>query len=211
MNTSPVMFHRHPHSHHPQHHPRERDSVSDDGGATSALTGLPKNNSDNCLTVQVHSLLESDDIVGPVVSPRKAHSSPTRHPQRRRYSQGAVPHISLWSGNTSAASDDGELFRHSTENLRHVSPDSNPFASTIQLMDHESATSGSASGSESTARRKVSRAPHKFAKRQHWPEEQHHQVPLDDICESPLVKTPNEPAQWSVGNSYLPHTPEDKG
>lgn len=161
-------------------------------------SGIPKNNSENCLTIQV-PLYETTDS-------RKSHSSPSRHPLRpRRYSQGAVlvgPHFSVLSGelvNTSASpspwSCDVDLLRHSSENLRDITSDS-AFPSTAHLLDQDSLTSGSVS---SDGRKKVSRTPHerlnKLAKR-HWPDD--HLIPLDDICESPLVKTPNEPAQWSA-------------
>lgn len=196
------------------HHPRRSTSI-----------GMPKNNSENCLTIQVPSLFESDNLI---IQPRNAHSSPVMNGQRRRYSQGAIlvpPHFSVLTGqfeinsirSTSSptppcSQTDLDYLRHSTENLRDSYSDSSqkPFASTIHLLgDRESSSLAglgrSALGSQSSTletRRKVSRTPHerlhKLAKR-HWPED--NLIPLDDICESPLVKTPNEPAQWSAGTA----------
>lgn len=185
-------------------------------------TGIPKNKSENSLTIQVPNLLDNIDTLD---EGRKAHSSPIRHPQRRRYSQGAVlvgPRYSVLTGelvNSSSSSSawssyDVDYMRHSSENLRDLIPaePSNPFASTIHLLENESmASRGSISGSSSTTtavaeyRKKNQKTPqerlNKLAKR-HWPDD--HLVPLDDICESPLVKTPNEPATWSAGqNSVL--------
>lgn len=181
-------------------HSRE-DSISDGAGTYNQprresnffFRGLPKNNSDNCLTIQVPEMAEDSDVVK---ERRRAQSSPTRHPtQRRRYSQGAVLDVqsfSIFRQDTlsSPSSCDEEYLRHSLDNLRHISSsDSNPFASTMHLMDH-----GSSSSSE--ARRKTSRTAH----------ERLHKLgnnlnPLDDICESPLVKTPNEPVLWSLSPS----------
>lgn len=172
---------------------------------TEPLGRFPKNNSDNCLTIQVPSLFEGYQ---PDREPRKSHSSPTRHPQRRRYSQGAILDatqcsvFSRDSWDTTPNSYDVDFLRHSSDNLQDVSSGhSNPFASTIALLDHEStASGGSTSVTSSEARRKVTRTPqerlNKLAKR-HWPDD--HLIPLDDICESPLAKTPNSPVQWSAG------------
>lgn len=193
----------------------QRRGINRDGSAGSAQNvfedspvsgGMPKNNSDNCLTIQV-PLYDTTDTL---MEPRKSHSSPSRHPLRpRRYSQGAVlvgPHFSVLSNelvNTSASpspwSYDTDLLRHSTDNLRDITSDSS-FPSTAQLLDQESS-------SITDGRKKVLRTPHerlnKLAKR-HWPED--HLIPLDDICESPLVKTPNEPAQWSAEHRELHST-----
>lgn len=184
--------------------------------STSADFLPTTNRSDNCLMTQVPHLFENND--GVVAQTRKAHSSPTRHPQKRRYSQGAVLDAQSFSifttgvTSTPSYSYDVDLLRHSTENLRDISSsDTNPFSSTMQLVDQESIASGSASVTSSTeTRRKVSRTPqerlNKLAKR-HWPED--NLIPLDDICESPLVKTPNEPVHWSSsaggGISSLAH------
>lgn len=177
--------------------------------STSADFLPTTNSSDNCLTIQVPRLydLENNDVVAQEF--RKAHSSPTRHPQRRRYSQGAILDTSSSLSIFSTGVYDVDLLRHSTEKLRDISStDTNPFSSTIQLMDQESLASGSASVTSSIeTRRKVSRTPqerpNKLAKRQ-WPDD--NLMPLDDICESPLVKTPNEPVQWSsFGNSTVAH------
>lgn len=187
---------------------------------TTLGIGMPKNNSENCLTIQVPSLYENDN---PIVEPRKAHSSPTRHPQRRRYSQGSVfvgSHFSVLNGdeeleriNTISSSSptpplwafDEDLLRHSTENIPSYLDNSNPFPSSVHLLDQDETTASGRSSTASDSRRKVSKTPqerlNKLAKR-HWPED--NLIPLDDICESPLVKTPNEPAQWSAGkNSAL--------
>lgn len=188
---------------------------------TTLGIGMPKNNSENCLTIQVPRLYENDN---PIVEPRKSHSSPTRHPQRRRYSQGSVfvgSHFSVLNGdeelerNTTRSSSsptppqwafEEDLLRHSTEFIPSYLDNSNPFPSSVHLLDQEETTTTSGrSSTASESRRKVSKTPqerlNKLAKR-HWPED--NLIPLDDICESPLVKTPNEPAQWSAEtNSVL--------
>lgn len=179
--------------------------------SSSGATRIPKNKSENSLTIQVPNLLDNIDSLDE--GGRKAHSSPIRHPQRRRYSQGAVlvgPRYSVLTGelvNSSSSSSawssyDVDYVRHSSENLRELiqAEAANPFASTIHLLEHESMASGG-SISAPEHRKKNQKTPqerlNKLAKR-HWPDD--HLIPLDDICESPLVKTPNEPATWSAGH-----------
>lgn len=201
---------------------RHQDSISDDGfgavgvggGSVRRSSGLPKNNSDNCLTIQVPSLFENSDGEVSVPVARNAHSSPTNPSQRRRYSQGAILDVFATSQSLSSSYDVDSL-RHAS--LRDVSAaDTNPFSSTIHLMDQESSiASGSASVTSSETRRKVTRTPqerlNKLAKRPYWPED--NLVPLDDICESPLVKTPKEPVEWAaavgVGGLRMPMYPVD--
>lgn len=178
----------------------EEDKVSEYTQRTGTINvGLPKNNSETCLTIQVPNLYPTTSEV------RKSHSSPVHNlNQRRRYSQGAVlvmPQYSMSTGelgNTSAFptpwSCEADLFRHSSDNLKDLPSDSN-FASTIDLLtvNHEPGCR------DSESRRKTSwTGQERLSKpsKRHWPDD--HLTPLDDICESPLVKTPNEPVQWST-------------
>lgn len=169
---------------------------------------MPKNKSENNLTIIQVSSFDDDDTKDPPPSPwlgeaapyrsdRRSHSSPIKYNQRRRYSQGSVladslRHHSVLTGDinpTTTATDtlslasnwstadtlfNVELLRHSSENIRDLQLASAP--------SNQSAITMNPTG----------RRPNKLQTKRHLSRPaDDHLIALDDICESPLVKSPN--------------------